>query len=134
MAKQISVANRRYAKRLTVSMIVYAALLIGSVWVLRNTPPAPGALRYALALAPSLPLLATLWAMGAYLAEETDEFKRAILARSMLWGLGITLAFTTIWGFLEEFAEVAHFPLYLVFPVFCAGMGVAQRFVRRSYQ
>lgn len=127
-------ASNRYARRFTVSMLAYAALLIGSVWVLRNTPPAPGAWRYLFAVAPALPLLATIWAMGAYLVEEADEFKRAILAQAMLWGIGITLSFTTVWGFLEENAGVPHFPLYLAFPVFCAGMGVAQVFVRRAYQ
>ena len=127
-------ASARYRRRFTFSMIAYATLLIASVWVLKNTPPAPGLWRYVLALAPALPLLATIWAMGAYLVEETDEFRRAILAQAMLWGLGVTLAFTTVWGFLEENADVPHFPLYLVFPVFCAGMGLAQIFVRRSYQ
>lgn len=134
MALRDSEAGKRYLRRFTLSMIGYAAALIGCVWILRHTPPAPGLLRYLLALGPALPLLATLWAMGAYLAEETDEFKRATLAQAMLWGLGLTLAFTTVWGFLEEFAGVARFPLYLVFPVFCAGMGVAQPLVRWRYQ
>lgn len=127
-------ASARYLTRFTLSMIAYAAALILCVWVLTNAPPAPGPWRYLLALLPSLPLLATFWAMGAYLLEETDEFKRAVLAQAMLWGLGVTLAFTTVWGFLEEFASVARFPLYLVFPVFCAGMSLAQPFVRRRYR
>ena len=134
MGERTSPAVSRYRKRFTATMILYALLLMGSVWILKNAPPAEGPLRYILALAPSLPLLGTIWAMGAYLYEEPDEFKRAILAQSMLWGLGLTLAFTTTWGFLEEFAGVARFPLYLVFPVFCGAMGVSSFFARRRYQ
>jgi hypothetical protein len=130
-------ASRRYRTRFTLSMVAYAALLIASIFALEyieGSQLANGPWRYLLALAPSLPLLATIWSMGAYLADETDEFKRAISARAMLWGLGVTLSFTSVWGFMEEFAQVPRFPLYLIFPVFCAGMGVAQFFVRRAYR
>lgn len=130
-------ARSRYLKRFTLSMIAYAALLIGSILALEyieGSEIANGPWRFALALTPSLPILATIWAMGAYLVEETDEFRRTILAQSMLWGLGLTLGFTSVWGFLEEFAQVPRFPLYLTFPAFCFCMGVAQVFVARRYK
>lgn len=137
MTDKRGAASSRYLKRFTLSMIAYAALLIGSVLALKyieGSELANGPSRFALAVAPSLPLLATIWAMGAYLLDETDEFKRTILAQSMLWGLGLTLGFTSVWGFLEEFADVPRFPLYLTFPVFCFCMGLAQVFVARRYK
>ncbi len=130
-------ARSRYQRRFMLSMIAYAVLLIASVLALEyieGSELANGPWRFALAVAPSLPILATIWAMGAYLVEETDEFKRTILAQSMLWGVGLTLGFTSVWGFLEEFAQVSRFPLYLTFPVFCFCMGLAQVFVARRYK
>ncbi|OQW56468.1 MAG: hypothetical protein A4S17_13795 [Proteobacteria bacterium HN_bin10] len=137
MTAHRSNARGRYLKRFTVSMIAYAVLLIGSVLTLENiegSQLANGPWRYALALAPSLPILATIWSMGAYLADEADEFRRTILAQSMLWALGLTLSFTSVWGFMEEFAQVPRFPLYLTFPVFCFAMALAQVFVTRRYK
>ena len=52
----------------------------------------------------------------------------------MLWGLGVTMSVCTAWGFLENVELVAHLPLYLVFPMFCGTMGLAQPLVRRSYR
>jgi hypothetical protein len=52
----------------------------------------------------------------------------------MLWGLGVTLAGCTAWGFLENVELVSHMPLYGVFPIFCAAFGVAQPLVRRRYR
>lgn len=137
MAEVRGTARSRYLKRFTLSMIAYAGLLIASVLALENiegSKLANGPWRFALAVAPSLPLLATIWAMGAYLVDEADEFKRSIVVQSMLWGLGLTLSFTSVWGFLEEFAQVSRFPLYLTFPVFCLCMGVAQFFIWRRYK
>jgi hypothetical protein len=126
-------AGKRYAGRFAIGMIAYVAVLFGAVWWL-NEAPQEGWLRYAVALAPALPILGVLAAMGLYLNEEPDEFGRATLAQAMLWGLALVLAFTTVWGFLEELAAAPRFPLYLVFPLFCAGMGVARHFVRRRYR
>jgi hypothetical protein len=111
----------------------YAAVLFGVLHWLNIAPP-EGGLRYAAALSPAVPILALLWAMGAYLHEEADEFRRAVLVQSMLWGVALVLAFSTVWGFLELFSNVPRFPLYLMFPLFCLGMGVSQPFVARRYK
>src|SRR5262245_32967212 len=108
-----SSAHGRYNRRLFGSMFLYVAVLLPCVWLIKHAPP-PGALRYAAALAPALPLLGAIYAMGAYLLEETDEFRRSMFAQALLWGTGLTLAFTTVWGFLQEFSDVPQFSLYLV--------------------
>ncbi len=131
--KRPQTAGTRYAGRFWTGMLCYVVILFAAVWLLRHAPP-EGWLRYPIALAPAIPILGVLVAMGRYLVEEPDEFGRAVLVQSMLWGLGLVLAFTTAWGFLEGLADAPHFPLYMVFPVFCGGMGVAQLFVRRRYQ
>lgn len=133
MARAASEATKRYAGRFASGMVIYVITILASVWLLSNYAT-DGALKYALAVAPALPILYVLYAMGRFLVEEPDEFGRATLAQAMLWGLELILALTTVWGFLEENAGAPHFPLYMVFPVFCGGMGVSHLIVRLRYQ
>ena len=44
-----------------------------------------------LRLLPTFPVAAMVYIIGRYLARETDEFIRAIVTRSILWGLGVTM-------------------------------------------
>jgi hypothetical protein len=52
----------------------------------------------------------------------------------MLWGIGITLALATVWGFLENADLVPHLSSFLMFPLFCGAMGLAQPFIWRRYR
>jgi hypothetical protein len=52
----------------------------------------------------------------------------------MLWATGITLSFATLWGFLDNFAAVPHFDMYLLFPMYWASMGIASAFIRMRYR
>lgn len=125
-------AERRYLPRMAVAMGLYMAALYVALHVLRHQEvSAP--LRYALALAPAIPILGAIAVMALYLAEESDEFKRTIIVQAMLWGTGVTLVVTTVWGFLENLAGAPGFDLYLVFPLFCTAMALAAPFVRRRY-
>jgi hypothetical protein len=125
-------AERRYLPRMAIAMGFYMAALYAALHVLRHQTVSDP-LRYALAIAPAIPILGAITVMGLYLKEEADEFKRAIVIEAMLWGLGVTLVVTTIWGFLENLAGAPGFDLYLVFPLFCTAMGLAAPFVRRRY-
>lgn len=127
-----SLPVQRYLARFLPAMFAYVVVLFGSLWIIRNLQP-QGAWLWVLGVAPALPIIAAIAVMGLYLTEETDEFQRAILVQSMLWGIGVTMAVCTAWGFLENVGLIPHLPLYLVFPMFCAGMGIAQPFVRRRY-
>jgi hypothetical protein len=75
---------------------------------------------------PAVPLLGVILVMGLYLTEERDEFVRNRLVTSMIGGLGVVLAITTVWGFLEQGGVAWHFPTFLTFPLWCAGMGIVQ--------
>jgi xanthosine utilization system XapX-like protein len=126
-------AGRRYIARFIPAMLAYVGVLCGTLWAIRTFEPT-GPLLWVLAIAPAVPVIAVIAIMGLYLMEETDEFIRAVLVQSMLWGVGITLSACTAWGFLENADVVPHIPLYLVFPMFCGSFGLAQPFVRRRYQ
>jgi hypothetical protein len=130
---KLSIAGRRYLRRFFPAMTGYVVVLFASLWVIENHNP-KGPLLWILGVAPAIPVVGVIAAMGLYLMEETDEFLRTVLIQSMLWGIGITLGLATAWGFLENVGALPHFPLYLIFAVFCGAFGLSQPFVRRRYQ
>lgn len=73
---------------------------------------------YFLAVLPALPVAWTLVITGAYLNEEKDEFQRNLYIQSLLGGIAATLAVTTVWGYLEDFARAPHLRLAWVYPLF----------------
>lgn len=132
-SRPMSPAARRYMKRFIPSMLLYVVVLTGSLVAIDQFRP-QGPLLWALAVAPALPILAVIVVMGLFLVEETDELPRLVMAQSMLWGIGITLAVATVWGFLENAGLVPHLSSFLMFPLFCGAMGIAQPFVWRRYR
>lgn len=116
-------AKRRYFVGFGVSMTLYVVCVFGVSFALKRGG-VEGPLLYALAVLPSLPLVYSLYVMGRYLLE-MDEYQRALHTRRMLAALGATLAFCSVWGFLEIFAHVARFDLYLVYPLFSTLWGLS---------
>ena len=122
-------ATRRYLYRLAPTSLVYVAVVFLTKWMFQHLHPT-GLMVYLLAILPAIPMVASLAIVGLYVAEESDEFERSILVRSILWGLGGALAVSTVWGTLEEFAQAPHhssFYAYLFFWVFMAISGVVIR-------
>ncbi len=132
MNEPLPLATKRYLKRFIPTMGLYVVLLPLSIWLYRHTQPNAAEV-YFLALGPAAPILAVIAIVGAYL-KEADEFHRAILTQGMLWGLAMTLAITTVWGFLEMYGRAPHQEAYLVFPLFCAASGLAMPIVMRRYR
>ena len=126
-------AVRRYTWRFCGAMLLYTVFLFLAVWEFKHGHPT-GAVAYLLAILPSLPIILGLVIFGLYLAEEKDEFQRTILVQSMLWGIGATLAVTSVWGFLENFVQVVHFDLYLVFPLFWFFVGIFTSVLKARYR
>jgi CDP-diglyceride synthetase len=89
---------------------------------------------YFVAVLPALPILWALVAVGQYLAEEKDEFQRALHVEYLLWGIGGTLAVTTVWGYLEDFVQVPRLDLIYVYPIFWLFVAIAMPVVRRRYR
>jgi hypothetical protein len=131
-ARSASPATRRYLARFIPLMIVYAIVIFGVSFAFNRLQPV-GPMAWALAIVPALPILGVIAVMGLYLREEADEFQRAVLIESMLWGIGLTLAGSTVWGLLEFYVNAPRVPVFWAFPAFCGAMGLAQPFVRRRY-
>lgn len=128
-----SLAGRRYLKRFIPTMVAYIVLVFGASFAFDQLDLA-GPVAWALAIAPAIPILGVIAVMGLYLKEETDEFQRNILVESMLWGFGLTMAVTSVWGFAEIYVHALPLPAFWVFPMFCMGMGLSQHFIRRRYR
>jgi hypothetical protein len=128
-----SKAGRRYIYRLAPTMLVYLVFLYIAQWTFHHHHPT-GIIVYLLAILPALPLVGSLAIVGLYIAEESDEFERSIIVQSMLWGLGGALAVSTIWGFLEDFANAPHISTFYVYVFFWIFMGISQPFIRMRYR
>lgn len=118
----MNAAHRRYNRRTIVASVAYAVLLIGEQYALHRMHVSP-ATGYALAVLPALPIIAIFAFIGRYLLEETDEYLRMRMVRQILWATGLTLAATTLWGFLED-AGLPHLPMFYVSVVWFCGLGI----------
>ena len=119
-------AAKRYTLRFSAFMAIYVLTIFGVSFWFRGQAAPQGALRYAAAALPALPVLGVIWAMGAYMLELPDEYQRLRLATGLLWATGLTLAICTVWGFLQTYAGVWTPPLYSVFILFMAVFGLTQ--------
>jgi hypothetical protein len=118
-------AQRRYLWRFLATIASYVILFAVADSAFHRQHPT-GAIAIALALAPAVAIVASIAVVGLYIAEEQDEFQRFLFIRSVLWGVGLTLAFTTVQGFLELFTPISKFHLYAVYPLFWVITGFAQ--------
>lgn len=120
-----SPAGRRYGRRMVVASMLYAVTLIGAIWLSEiGTYPIP--VYVGIALAPSFPVVAMIWAMGRLLAEEKDEYLKSRHIHHALVATGITLTLASVWGFLEQFNVVEHVASYWVFPAWVLSFGLSQ--------
>jgi uncharacterized membrane protein len=112
---------------LVVVFALVAALML-RLWHLRGLPA------YPVAALPALPILWVLIETGRYLAAEKDEFQRNIFVQCLLAGTGGTLAVTTIWGYLEDFARAPRLDLIYVYPLFWVLVGITIPVVKLRYK
>ncbi|HLI67345.1 MAG TPA: hypothetical protein VKU90_13370 [Caulobacteraceae bacterium] len=128
-----SPAASRYARRFSAAMGLYVLALLAAITAEVQLRPV-GALAYALAVLPALPLLAAIAAIGLYLSEETDEFQRAVQVEAALWATGGALAVATVFGFLQTFGLAPMVPAWAVFPLWSMLLGPAQMIARWRYR
>jgi len=120
-------AARAYIRRFIPAMIVYV-LMVAAATALSETALGRGPAIWGIALLPALPLLYVFWIIGRYLAEQHDEYVRMLEVRKALVATGLTLAVTTVLGFLEIYAEAPHLPLFFVPVIWFAGLCAGQIF------
>jgi hypothetical protein len=100
--------NRRYRWELALAMLLYSAVLIGSLLVAKRLEP--GVLRTVVALLPAIPIGLTVWVIGRQF-RRMDEFQRLRSLESIAVAAAVTAGLTFTYGFLEE----AGFPRLSMF-------------------
>jgi xanthosine utilization system XapX-like protein len=114
-------------------MLIYIGVVFYTKWAFQHFHPT-GFRVYVLALLPALPMVASLIVVGLYISEEADEFQRSIIIRSVLWGLGASLAVGTVWGTLEDFAHARHLSTFLAYLSFWIVMAISGVIIRLRYR
>lgn len=120
-----SPALSRYNRRGLVWAFSYVAALFFAISVNDWLKP-DGPLLWLIAVLPALPILYYVWALYRYLIEETDEYLKMRYVGDALFGLGLLLIVSTVWGFLESFKVVPHVESWIVVPVWAIGLGLSQ--------
>ncbi len=111
-----------------VAVLAVAAAAAFRLWHLK------GLLAYPVAVLPAVPILWVLIETGRYIAVEKDEFQRNLLVQCLLGGIGGTLAVTTIWGYMEDFARTPRLDLVWVYPIFWLFVALTYPVVVRGYR
>ncbi|MGA2907672.1 MAG: hypothetical protein ABSE36_08235 [Terracidiphilus sp.] len=125
--------QRRWVRSCWMSAALVVPLVFGAAVAFRLYH-LHGVAAYVVAFLPTLPILWVLVELGRYLAVEKDEFQRTVLVQCVLGGTGGTLATTTIWGYLEDFARAPHLDLVYVYPIFWLFVLVSYPLVRLRYR
>jgi hypothetical protein len=128
-----SAAQRRYVFRSWFGAALMVLLSLVAAFSFRFAH-LKGPLAYTVAVLPALPILWVLFETGRYLKDETDEFQRNLLVQSFLGGVGGTLAVTTVWGYLEDFARAPRLDLIWIYAIFWFSAALTYPFVSRRYR
>lgn len=120
-----SPALKRYNRRGLIWAFGYVGSLFFAISVNDWLRP-EGPLLWLIAVLPALPIVYFVWALYRYLVEETDEYLKMRYVGDALFGLGLLLIVSTVWGFLESFKVVPHIQSWIVVPVWAIGLGLSQ--------
>jgi len=101
-------AARRRLTRSVLALVTSYVVILTAVAVFFRQGGHVGALAYAVAVLPALPIVGMVLVFSRYLAEESDEYLRMKFNRQVLIATGLMLTVATIWGFLERFGLVSH--------------------------
>jgi hypothetical protein len=121
---------KEYSLQLMLSMVAYAVVLTGSIWLLNRGVSAGW--QIPLAVAPVVPVL---FALRAYLRflNGVDELQQHIQLNAVGFAAGATGILTFTYGFLENVGFPHLSPIW-VLPTMIALWGLASLVVSRRYQ
>ena len=124
--RQFSPLQRRSLRLFGANLALTALLSLAIRELFKEAHPSVPLL-YLVALLPTIPVIGIIAVVGRYLARETDEFIRALVVQSLLWGLGITFFLDTYLGGLFAYPEIFRLIPILNIDLFCVSVGVALR-------
>jgi hypothetical protein len=89
---------RKYALELGGAMVLYLAVLVGSIYLAK--PMEPGSVRTLLVMTPALPLLILIWVLARQFGR-MDEYVRLRNLESLAIAAAMTAGLSFSYGFLE---------------------------------
>jgi putative oxidoreductase len=123
--------RRQYVIRSLLCMSVYIAINQAAIFGTFDNNASPlGA--WALALIASAPVAGHIWAFLAYM-RDSDEFRRAWMAKRFIVAAGFSMALSCAWGFMESYAHAWHAPGYFSYFLFWMAYGPTRLFIRTSH-
>ncbi|ANU06900.1 hypothetical protein [Paraurantiacibacter namhicola] len=125
-------ATKRYLVRIAAAMVIYIASLFAAETFIEDGGLS-GAPAYILASIPGLSFAAVIWAFGALIVEEQDEFFRLLYVRQGLIATTIALTAAAVWGFLETYMPVEHIRAFWWPTLWCGGIAVGAVFNKVKY-
>jgi hypothetical protein len=126
-------AARQFTYRFGAAMPLYTILsVLATVGLLLCHPN--GITIWLFAILPALPIIAAVSLTGLYMHEEKDEFQRFVLVQALLGGIGAILTVTTVWGFLENYAQFRHLNILFIWPLYCVFVGISYGLVKARYR
>ena len=118
-------AKARFRRRMLRFLAAYFVVLLGSGWLARHGQPGDWEI-YVFAALPAILILVAMAGFGRYLKEETDEFQRMMVIRSLLVGTAAMLSTIVVSDFLRELTRAPALPPFSSLIIFCVGLGIAQ--------
>lgn len=116
-------ANRRYKLLFWPMMAVYVAIILGAKFLI-DEDTAPAWLNAACAVAATVPLLGTLYAIRRQ-SDETDEYTRMKQLKALRDGGLITAGITFLIGFLQIFDVIGAVDVFWFGPLFFVAFGLS---------
>jgi hypothetical protein len=117
-------AQRRHSRRVLYAALLYAAILIPVVYVIRHGV-VTGSWRMVLAVLPAIPLIGMFGSYARYLSEETDEYIRMMVVRQILTATTVAMVCAVVWGFLVDLGGAPPIATYWIAFVWVATQGVS---------
>lgn len=108
-------------KLMAAYFVIYFACFAAHLWL-----HLVGVWVWVLAILSVSPIMGVITLMGRYLRDETDEYKRDVTIRCVLWGTAGAVSVSLLDGFLWIFGWKGHMPPLLGFWTFFVFMMAAK--------
>ncbi len=116
-------AHLRYMKLFVPAMAMYVLSMLG-ISLAKKNASIPEPLLYGVALIPAVFVLVWIWGHMRYITE-LDEYLRGLQVRAIMFAMAAVMAFSTVWGMLEELADAPAMPIFFIVPGFYFTYGLA---------
>ncbi len=118
-------AQKQLRRSVVILLIEYFVVFSASFFLVQRTHPV-GAMLVFFALLPVIPLVMMFVQFGRYLRDESDEYKRAMLIRCVLWGTAGAMTVHLASTFLRLFEWKGELPPFSELFTFAAFMLIAK--------